>query len=465
MIHPSESSYNKNAMYSYPSNFKQIFGNSLLLRLLATLQVCILLIATNTNVHAAGNPPMAFLLNADGAITPAMAEYVSRGIQTAERQGAELIILQLNTPGGSVDVMTRMITDMRNSDVPIVVYVAPRGAMAGSAGTVITLAGHIAAMAPETAIGAASPVGDQGQNLDTTLEAKIKNILEATVRSLAERRGTEAITLAEQTIESAKAVSANEALKAGLIDFIASDVQDLLKQLDGFQVETKLGAVTLNTTGMVVTPIPVSFIEQLLATLTNPNIVFLLITIGVQAILIEISSPGGWIAGFIGVVCLALAAYGLNVLPVNWFGLIFIATSFVLFVLDIKAPTHGALTAAGVATLIIGALVLFNSPQVPSFQHVSVPLIIGTSMITGGLFFTVLIFALRAQRAPIRTGQESLVGRQGIVRSELAPTGTVQVGGELWSAELAEGEEKIPINVRIQVVRVHGVRLYVRKVT
>jgi membrane-bound serine protease (ClpP class) len=188
-----------------------------------------------------------------------------------------------------------------------------------------------------------------------------------------------------------------------------------------------------------------------------------LITIGIQAILIEISSPGGWVAGFIGVVCLALAAYGLDVLPVNWFGLIFLATAFVLFILDIKAPTHGALTAAGVGTLIVGALVLFNSNQLPGFQRVSVPLIVAMSLFTGATFFTILVFALRAQRAPIRTGQESLIGRLGTARSDIAPLGTVQVGGELWSAELDAGAEDITAGARVQVMRVSGVRLYVRK--
>jgi membrane-bound serine protease (ClpP class) len=195
----------------------------------------------------------------------------------------------------------------------------------------------------------------------------------------------------------------------------------------------------------------------------NPNIVFLLISVGVQAILIEISSPGGWVAGFIGVVCLALATYGLGILPVNWFGIVFILTAFVLFIVDIKAPTHGGLTAAGIGSLIVGALVLFNSPSTPSFQRVSVPLVIVTSLLTGVLFFTILMIALRAQRAPIRTGQESLAGRTGIVRSELNPSGSVHIGGELWSAELAEGEAPIPAGTYVQVVRVEGLRIVVKR--
>jgi len=407
--------------------------------------------------------PLILLLTAKGPLTPAMGQYLERGIRTAEQSGAEALILQLDTPGGSIDLMNRMVQTIRASPVPVVVYVAPSGAIAGSAGTILTLAGHAAAMAPGTAIGAASPVGPEGQELGETLAAKEKNILKATVRSLAEARGAEAIALAEQTIETAKAVSAREALDIGLVDFIAADIPDLLRQLDGFTVTTVAGEHTLHLANALATPLEPAWIESLLGILTNPNIVFLLLTIGVQAILIELSSPGGWVAGFIGVVCLALATYGLGILPVNYFGLIFLATAFVLFVLDIKAPTHGALTAAGVGSLILGALVLFNSPGTPSFQRVSVPLVIGVSLVTAAIFFTILTFALRAQKAPIRTGQESLVGKIGTVRNTLSPVGSVQVAGELWTAELAEGEEPILTGTRVEVVRVQGVRVYVKR--
>lgn len=414
-------------------------------------------------VGAQNDAPLALVLTADGPLTPAMVEYLKRGIRAAEQRGAELLIFELNTPGGSTDLLQDMVELIRASSVPIVVYVAPHGARAASAGTIITLAGHAAAMAPETVIGAASPVGGQGEDIGETMEAKLKEFLKAQVRSLAERRGPEAVELAEQTIESAKAVSANEALEAGLVDFIATDLSGLLQQLDGYTVEIAGGERTLATAGATIIPMNPSLIEQLLQVLTNPNIVFLLITIGVQSILIEISSPGGWAAGFIGVVSLALATYGLGILPVNWFGMIFLATAFVLFVLDIKAPTHGALTAAGVGSLIVGALVLFNSPSVPSFQRVSVPLIVVTSLASGGMFFAIMLFALRAQKIPVRTGQESFIGRTGITSSDLTPGGTVQLGSELWTAEAIDRRETLPKGTRVEVVRVEGVRLFVRK--
>ena len=200
-------------------------------------------------VAAQDGAPQVLELTADGPLTPSMEEYLKRGIRLAEQEGAELLIFKLNTPGGSLDLMQNMVESIRASAIPVVVYVAPRGAMAGSAGTVITLAGHAAAMAPETAIGAASPVGSEGQELDATSAAKAKNITKATVRSLAEGRGQAAVDLAESTIESAAAASASEALNAGLVDFIAVDEADLLRQLDGFTVQLASGERTLETTG------------------------------------------------------------------------------------------------------------------------------------------------------------------------------------------------------------------------
>lgn len=414
-------------------------------------------------VHAQSESPFVLVLNAEGVVAPPMQEYIERGLELADRRDADLVILQLDTPGGSVDSMKDIVQIMRDSRIPIIVYVAPRGAQAASAGTVITLAGHAAAMAPETIIGAASPIDASGQDLNETARAKEIEALKATVRALAERRGEEAIELAEATIESAKAVSSSEAREVGLIDFVAEDLDDLLEQLDGFEVELGGEALTLETSDATTEEVTSSFIEQLLAMLTNPNIVFLLLTIGVQAILIEIGSPGGWVAGFIGVVCLSLAAYGLGILPVNWFGLVFIITSFVLFVLDIKAPTHGALTAAGIGSFIVGALVLFNTPSTPEFQRVSIPLVVVVGIFTGALFGVLVGFGIRALRAPIRSGRESLTGKTGTATTAFRPTGQVQLGSELWTAEPVEGSGKISKGDQVEVVEVQGLRLKVRK--
>jgi len=405
---------------------------------------------------------LVLVLEAKGALTPAMAEYLDRGLRLAEARRAEALVLQLDTPGGSIDLMNRMVQSIRGSQVPVIVYVAPRGAMAGSAGTILVLAGHAAAMAPETAIGAASPVGSQGEDLGETMEAKEKEILKAQARGLAERRGETAMALAEAAIESASAASATEALQAGLVDRIATDVPDLLRQIDGLTVEVNGQARILTTAWAFPQAISQTLTEQLLQILTNPNIVLLLMTVGVQAILIEISSPGGWAAGFIGVICLALGGYGLGILDVNWFGLVFLVMSVVLFVLDIKAPTHGALTIAGVASFVAGALILFNSPGTPSFQRVSVPLVVGLGFFTAAGFFVMLTFVLRAHRRPVEVGREALVGRAGEARSALEPSGMVQVAGELWSAELEPGTPAIASGERVEVVGVQGLRLLVR---
>lgn len=415
-------------------------------------------------VQAQSTGRVGLVLTADGPLTPAMVEYINRGLRIAQQEKAALLILQLNTPGGSIDLMTKLVTAIRGSSVPVIVYVSPRGAMAGSAGTVITLAGHASAMAPETAIGAASPVGSQGEDIGTTEAAKVKEILKATVRSLAAQRGQTAIDLAQATIDSAKAVSADEALKAGLIDFVATDVDDLVRQLNGFHLTTASGPQTLNTQGITLRTLEITLIEQILQMLTDPNIVFLLLTLGVQALLIELSNPGGWIAGFIGVVALALATYGLGILPVNWFGMVFLLLSFVLFFLDIKTPTHGALTIAGVASFIMGALVLFNSPNVPSFQRVSVPLVVGMGLLTAAAFFTIVTFAIRSRNVPQRMGKQPLIGRVGVVRTPLAPDGSVQVAGELWTAFVSDQDAPLPAGTEVEIVSVQGVRLEVRQV-
>lgn len=424
--------------------------------------------AFSSPVEAQVSQPLVISLSADGPLTPAMLEYLNRGIQRAEANNAELVVFELNTPGGSIDLMNEMIQDIRASHTPVVVYISPRGAMAGSAGTLVTLAAHASAMAPETAIGAASPVGSQGEDLGETIEAKEKNILKATARSLAANRPENAISTAEEMIDSAKAISAKEALEIGLVDFMAVNLNDLLRQLDGYTVQLADGERTLETTNAKTETIEPSFIEQILAILTNPNVVFLLITIGVQAIIIEISSPGGWAAGFTGVVCLALAFYGLGVLDVNWFGIVFLLLAFILFILDIKAPTHGALTAAGVASLITGALVLFNSPSLPTFQpRISIPLVVFMSLATGGVFLAAMYFAVRAQKAPIRVGAESLQGRKGKALSDFSPLGTgqVQLASEQWTAELIDGQENITAGDQVEVIRVEGIRLIVRKVS
>ena len=430
---------------------------------LAILLLAAVLLVHPASAQSTAGSPLVLTLKVEGALTPVMISSIERSLEIAQNDSAELLILELNTPGGSIALMNEIVTVMRGSEIPIVVYVSPQGAMAGSAGTILTLAGHLAAMAPETAIGAASPVGSQGEDIGETMLAKEKEILRATVRSLAENRPPAAIEIAEQTIESAKAVSSTEALDVGLIDFIALDVNDLVSQLNGAKAQVLGSEVTLNTQNALVREVPLTVVEQALMLLTNPNIVFLLLSIGVQAILIEMSSPGGWVAGFIGVVSLALVVYSFGIIPVNLFGLIFLVLAFVLFILDVKAPTHGALTAAGIGSFIAGSLILFNSVRAPGFPQVSVPLVVGTGLFLALSFSVIISFAIRALKIPKAMGRESMVGKSGVVSQVLDPLGSVQLAGELWSAELAEPGEPLPEGTHVTVTLVEGLRLKVKK--
>jgi membrane-bound serine protease (ClpP class) len=414
--------------------------------------------------RAQSDQPLAITLTAEGPIMPPMLEYIQRGIERAERENAEVLIIQLNTPGGSIDAMLDIITAMRASKTPVVVYISPRNAIAGSAGAPITIAAHASAMAPETSIGASTPIDPSGQDLYADARAKAANATKAAIRPYLEPRGEKALNLGEAMIDEAQAATANEALDAGLVDFVVDNVDDLLEALDGFTVQMNDGPRTLHTANAHAETLAMSLIEQFLLFLTNPNIVFSLFSIGTTALLIEISSPGGWVAGFIGVICITLAIYGMGVLSLNWFGIIFLITAFVLFILDIKAPTHGALTAAGVASFIIGALVLFNSPGVPQFQRVSVPLVIGMGIFLGLSFFGILLFALRTIHTPMRMGVESVVGKTGTAKTWEEAGGQVQLASELWSAEAVHESDKIGKGDKVEVVEVQGLRLKVRKV-
>jgi membrane-bound serine protease (ClpP class) len=397
------------------------------------------------------------VMEVTGPVTPVMLSYIERGIDEAQGRGDQALVIMLNTPGGDVDLTKRIIQAIVASEVPVVIYVAPRGAFAASAGTFITLAGHVAAMAPSTSIGAASPVGGQGEEISETLKSKIVSILQADIEGLAKRRGEKAVEWARQAVSEARAATAEEALELGVIDFIAVDLSDLLRQMDGFTVTVNGREVTLHTEGAPTEELPMTAAERFLHTITNPNIAFILMTLGLNGILFELSSPGGYAAGVVGAICLLLAFYALGVLDVNYSGLLFIALAFVLFVLDIKAPTHGVLTVGGIVSFVLGSLILFNSP----FYSVSRNLVVGVGLATGAFFAFVVAKAVTIQRRPATTGAEGLVGALGNARTDLSPGGTVFVKGEWWQAEAEDGP--IQAGERVRVKSVEGFRLRVTR--
>lgn len=411
------------------------------------------------------------VLTLDGPITPVTVRYLTRGLETAQSRGSQVVVFQLNTPGGTVDAMQRMVEAIRNSPVPVVVYVAPRGATAASAGSLVLLAAHVAAMAPETTLGAATPVGSSGEDLDPTMQKKATNLLKAMARSLAQRRGEKAMEVAQRLVEEAYALPAEEALSIGLIDIVARDLDDLLAQLDGRRVETVAGEVMLHTARAGVYALSLNVLEALLQVLTNPNVVFILLLLGIQLIYVEISHPGGWVPGFLGVLFLGLALYGLGALPVNWFGLLLILLAFVLFVLELKNPGfQGGLIVAGTLSFIAGALLLFNTPRALPFQRVSVPLVLGLALVMAAVTFGIMTLAVRAQRRPIVMGperwQQDLVGRRALVRTRITETepGTVHVAGELWTATVPPGTPPVDPNTWVEVIAVEKGHLVVRPV-
>jgi membrane-bound serine protease (ClpP class) len=427
--------------------------------LVLVLYVSLIVVGSLPGIASAQGEGAIYVMEVTGPVTPVMLSYIERGIALAEAESASALVMELDTPGGSVDMTKQIIQRMLDSRVPIVVYIYPRGAHAASAGTFITLAGHIAAMTPGTSIGAASPVGSEGEDLSDTMKDKVVNILSADIEGLTRRRGEKAVDWARKAISEAQAATAEQALELGVIDFVADDLDGLLKQVDGFTVEVRGEEVTLRVAGRPRRELPMNEVEEFLHTITNPNIAFILMTLGINGILFELSSPGGYVAGVVGGICLLLGLYALGVLSANYIGLLFIVLAFILFILDVKAPTHGALTIGGIASFAVGSLVLFNTP----YAQVSTALVIAVALITGAFFAFVVAKAVMAQRRQPTTGREGLVGLTARARTPLAPEGVVFVAGERWEA-VAEGGP-IEEGQRVRITAVDGFRLRVQKIT
>lgn len=397
-----------------------------------------------------------------GVIDPFVAQYLTRGIQLAEQDGAQCLVIQLDTPGGSDNAMRDIVQHMLSSPVPIVVYVSPAGARAGSAGVFITLASDIAAMAPGTNIGAAHPVEITGE-ITGTMNTKVTNDAAAYARALAERRGRNA-DWAEEAVRESVSITANKAVEIGVVDLVADDLTDLLEKIDGETVSTALGERRLATSGADIHEISMSLPQQVLHTIVDPNIAYLLFTIGIVGLVAELYHPGAIFPGVTGSICLILAFVAFGSLPVNWGGVALIALAVVLFILDIKVAGY-ALSVGGAIAFILGSLMIFSplapvSPAVPSLV-VSRPLIVVMTTAITAFFVFALSAGIRAQRARVVSGIHALVGATGIATSDLDPQGTVQVKSELWSA-VADGAEAIRKGEPITVVAVEGVKLKVR---
>lgn len=399
----------------------------------------------------------AYHLQLQGPITVATQGYVERAISSATAEGAGAILIELNTPGGGLTTTREMVEAMRASTVPIIVYVSPAGATAASAGTILTMAADAAAMAPGTSIGAASPVSMEGE-MGEVERRKAENIVIADLRAIAEARTPEAQAWLERAVLESAALTAREALELGVVDTVAESAADVLAQLDGLQVNVAGRQTTLETADLELRELPLSLAENFLHTLLNPNLALILLTVGLNAILLELSSPGGYVAGVIGAIALLLGLFAMGVLDVNWAGVALIILAFVLFFADAMSPSLGALSALGAVSMVLGSLVLFSSSP---HQRISLSVVAGVSVFTAGFFGLIVAKAVAAQRRRPATGISSMVGMVGTARTALDPGGMILVDGELWQAKSVSG--LIPEGSPVRVTAVTGLSVLVEQ--
>ncbi len=429
-------------------------------RIILGLVLILLAVSVAASVYA--QTPHVDVLTIKGTINPVLVDYVKRGIEQAEDGNARALIIKLDTPGGLDSAMRDVIQYIDNSRVPVVVYVAPSGARAASAGLYILQAAHVAAMAPSTATGAATPIamGEEGEvEMSDELKAKTLNDAIAYITGHAENHGRNA-AWAERAVREGISANEREALELNVIDMIAPDTETLVAQLDGRQVTMINGQqVTLQTQGVAINDVPMRTVEKFLYTIADPNIAYVLMSLAMLGIMAEIFNPGLIFPGIIGGICLLMAFYSLGVLPVNYAGILFIVLAFGLFIGEVLTASFGLFTAGGVVSLVIGSLLLFQGA--PPLFRVSPWLIATVTIVISGALAFIIHRAISVHRRQARTGREELVGKTAVVRVALNPAGTVFYKGERWSAVSENGEAKPGEEVIIN--RVDGLTLYVKK--
>ncbi len=405
------------------------------------------------------NTSEIIVITVDGAIHPPCADYILSGMETASETGAECLIIKLNTPGGLLKSTRVIVSEFLESDVPIVVYVAPSGAQAASAGVFITMAAHIAVMAPGTNIGAAHPVSLQGQQ-DSVMLEKVTNDAAAFIRTISEKRHRN-VQWAEDAVRKSLSITESEALEDSVIDLIAKNTNTLLELVHGWEVELPDGNKILNTKNAEVLTLQMTFAQKLLSILSDPNLAYILLMFGIYGIFFELYSPGAIFPGVLGGICLILAIYSMHTLPVNYAGLALIIFAVILFILEIKIVSHGILTIGGVISLLLGSIMLIDTDSFTQAMHISIELIILIVGLTAAFFLFALTFGIRAQRKKVATGHEGIIGEKGIALSVLDPVGQVSVHGEIWKAESTEG--KIENDDKVIIVDINNLTLKVKK--
>ncbi len=411
----------------------------------------ILLIATNVLAEQSE----VYIIKVADAISPGTAEFIKTGIKKAEENEAAVIIIELDTPGGLAESMRLIVQNILGSKVPVVVYVSPSGARAASAGVMITMAADVAAMAPGTNIGAAHPVGMGGKDIDGKMSEKVINDMVAQAKSVAEQRGRNAQWV-EEAIRESVSVTETEALKENIIDLIAENTDDLIRQLNGRELKDR-GVLNLAEVKKVV--IEETLRTKILKTISNPNIAYILMMIGLAGLYFELSHPGAIFPGVIGGIALILAFFAMQTLPVNYAGVLLIILAIIFFIMEMKITSYGLLSVAGIVSLLLGSLMLFEG-DTPDMK-LSLRVLLPTVILISGFFVAVASLVFRAQISKPATGSMGLVGEIGVVKKALTPAGKVFVHGELWNAR---AQEPLDENVKVRVVKVVNLILEVESV-
>jgi membrane-bound serine protease (ClpP class) len=396
------------------------------------------------------------LVTIDGVIGPISSRIILKAIESSIKDSSEALVIELNTPGGLDESMRLITKDILNCEVPVIVYVSPSGSRAGSAGVFITLSAHIAAMAPGTNIGAAHPV-TLGAQVDSTMMEKVENDAAAYIKSIASKRGKNT-EWAEEAVRKSSSITEYEALKLKVIDLVANNLRELLDSCDQRKVSLPSGERTLNTKGVEVKRIRISLRDEILGVITNPNIAYILYSLGMLGIFFELSNPGAIFPGIIGGICLILAFFSFQSLPINYAGLLLMALALIFFILEVKIVSHGALTIGGIISMLLGSLMLFESPE--PYMRASLSVIIFVVLATAAFFVFAVGMGLKAQRRKTTTGEAGMVGKVGVARSPLKPEGYVFVHGEIWKAE---ADEPIEQGEKVVVKEVEHLTLKVTK--
>ncbi len=387
------------------------------------------------------------LIRVDGAIGPASAEYIISSLDKAESEQVSALVIEMNTPGGLLESTRRIVQSILTSKVPVIVYIYPPGSRAGSAGVFITLSANVAAMAPGTNIGASHPVGGGiGKDTSSVEAEKITNDAAAFIRAIAQRRHRN-VMWAENAVRRSISNSDSEALKAGVINLISPSLDSLLQRVDGMQVQTDTGEVHLRTAGAEVQFVPMNWRDKFLGVISDPNITYILMMIGIFGLMFELFNPGSVLPGVVGAISLIIAFYAFQTLPINYAGLALILLAIVLFVAEIKIVSHGILAIGGIISMFLGSIMLIHSPF--ELVSISLTLIITTVLVAAAFFIWVIGLGLKAQRRKPTTGLEGMIGESGSVMTAIRPgvPGQVTVHGEIWQAtsdsNLKRGEEVV----------------------